>query len=229
MALQQAGPCRICRPAGIQRSSRTLGGHLHFVDRSVFVEGDGLEASLSHRPAGMGGAVIEDVPLSLVFDDRPVVVPGLRVAAGIVDDHALVHVGAERRSRHGITQTRGTMVPADVRIQIIIVFPALEDKTPLMEKVVLLRHETIHHRAQVQGFHVRIHLGAFPGELSPEIISLSVIVDEDVRVDLLRAFDFRGIPERTGRDLPFRDKFIAVRGVEVQIVRVALSDQVRGV
>ena len=229
MALQQAGPRRVDFLVGIQRPTGPLRGHLHFVDRSVFVEGDRLEAGFAHRPAGMSGTVIEDIPLSLVFDDRPVVVPGLRVAAGIVNDHALVHVGAERRSRHGITQTRGTMVPADVRIQIIIVFPALEDKTPLMEKVVLLRHETIHHRAQVQGFHVRIHFGTFSGELSPEIIRLSVIVDEDVRVDLLRAFDFRGIPERTGRGLPFRDEFIAVRGVEVQIVRVALSDQVRGV
>ena len=75
---EQAGPPGLDGPGRWQRAADALGGHFHLINAAVGVEVDRLDAHAAVEVAGLGRAVVENVPLAVEFGDRAVVVPGLR-------------------------------------------------------------------------------------------------------------------------------------------------------
>ena len=183
----------------IKRTGCTLRGHLHFIDGSVGIEFDRFDAGFSHRPASMGRAMIKHIPLVAELDDGTVVVPCFRITTGIVHDDAFVLVWSQRRFSHGISDACRTLVLTDVGIDEVVILPSLDDIASFVEIVVCFGDDAVYVSGPIECFQIRIHLGSLGRELAPEIISLSVIVDEDVGVNLLGTFYLYTILERTCR------------------------------
>ena len=57
-----------------QRAADTLGGHLHLVDAAIDIEANWFDAYAAVKIAGLGGAVVEDVPLPIELNNRTVVI-----------------------------------------------------------------------------------------------------------------------------------------------------------
>ena len=214
---------------GIEWRRSALRRHLHLIDGTVGVEGDGLYAGHAHGATVVGGAVVEHIPLSFVFHERAVVVPRLGVAPVVVDDDAFILVGSQRLRAHGVTQRRGAAAAADVGKEEVVVRSALHHVATLVEVVVALGDDAVAQRREVERAHVGIHLRPFGGKLSPEVVSLSVVVDEDVRVNLLRAVDARGMGERSCRTAPRGHELVSLWVVEVEVVGAVAPYEVGGV
>ena len=127
-----AGPAGSQRFAGGQGRSAAGGGHFHFVDRAVGIDGDGLDAHVAGAGAVVGGAVIEDIPLAVEAFQRAVVVPGLRVAAKVVHNDAAVGKAGHGVVGDGITHGGG---PAAMAVGIRV------DKEALLRQLALSGQE----------------------------------------------------------------------------------------
>ena len=62
-----------------------------------------------------GEGFIEIADTAAMLDDAAMVVPGLGIAAEVVDDHATVLIRTKRLIRNSISDTRRTAMPGDVR------------------------------------------------------------------------------------------------------------------
>lgn len=131
---------------GVQRTGCTLGGHLGLDYSAVFAEFERLDARLAHEPRSMGRAVIQHLPPAVELHNAAMIVPDGRIAACIVDYLSLVDIRPEGRLRHGIRKACGLMLAPYLGISVIIVFSAFEDEAALVEIMVLLCHQAIHHR-----------------------------------------------------------------------------------
>ena len=79
----------------------------------------------------------------------------------------------------------------------------------------------------IQGNHVFVQLGSPGAELVPKVISLSVIVDEDARVDAADVPDLPSVPVRAGGRIGHRNPLGPFRQVVIQVILPVLFGNVR--
>ena len=53
-----------------------------------------------------------------------------------------------------------------------------------MEEVLPLRHDAVNECREVDLCHIRLALGHLGGELAPEVVDLSIVIDEDGRTSI---------------------------------------------
>ena len=215
--------------AGIQRSCRTLRSHFHFINGAVFVKSDRFQTSLPHGTAGMGRTMVKHIPLTVELYNRAMIIPRFRIASGIIHNDSLVLVRSHRRSTHGIAQAGRPSFPADVGIDEIIVFSALDHITTFVKAMLLFRQDAILHGRPVERFQISIHSRSLGRELSPEIVCLSIIVYKDIGVNLFRSLYLYSITERTDRRITRCHVFLTIRNVIIQIVTTVFIDGIRSI
>ena len=193
---QQTRPFRPGFVECVQRIAGSLRGHFHFVDASVFVECDRFHTGFAHRPSAVRRPVVEYVPLSVELADRAVVVPRFGIASGVIDDYAAVFERSERRFRRRIADAGRTSF-AQVSVNHVIDSVALAHTAAFVEKVIFFSDQSVYYRRSVHFQHVVFQFGPFGRELPPVEVRLSVVVDEDRRVDLRNTFHRLTVFERS--------------------------------
>ena len=162
--------------------------------------------------------MVEHVPSAVELHDAAVVVPGIRVAAVVVDDHAAVCVGTEHSGCGRVADACGASAPGDVRKHEIIHAAAFRELDALVEIVAGL---VDHARMEGAGFDtgkIGLEHGALCGELSPEIVHGAVVIAEHRRVDLLGPGVCESGLERAGRGVGRGD------ALSVRLVGHAVED-----
>ena len=94
--MDQAESGRFQSPHTFDRAFRPLGGHFHFVYRSVLMDLDRFRTDVPAVFAVMGGTMIENIIAVPYLFNRAVIIPGGRVAARIINDDPLLFIWPKR-------------------------------------------------------------------------------------------------------------------------------------
>ena len=206
-------------------AAHTRGGLLHLADAAAGLKEDGLGADVAGEFASVGGAVVEDVPLTLEAFHRAVIVPDLGIATEIVDDDTAVLEAVEGVIRNGVAQRRGSAVLAvgisvavSIGKEVVILVSDPLDRASLMEFMLL------HGQGLGDGFgddlhHVVLELGGLaPGDLPPIDIGLAVVVHEDRGVDAPHPLQLSHVSKGARGGLGFRHAAPTVGDAVVEVV-----------
>ena len=177
-ARHHAGEARRRLGECVQQRPRAVGRHLGLLDRAVLGELYRLDARLAKRMRRIGGAVVHHIPLAVLLDDSAMVVPGIGIAAEVVDDHATVRIGSERFIRSGVSDARRAAMPGDVRKHEVVRAAALRELYAFVEVMARLVDHPFVKRAGLNAREVWFEHRALRGELSPEVVQCAVVVTE---------------------------------------------------
>ena len=126
--------------------------------------------------------MIKNIPSAFEAFDASVVVPGIRVAADIVNDNAAVGVGAQGMKGSGVRKT-GRLSSFNGCIQKDIDVFILADGCALVKEKTLFVDQAFLNGFRFQRFHVAVHFTGAKGKLPPEIIDSFVVVNKDGGID----------------------------------------------
>ena len=174
--------------------------------------------------------MIEHIPLPFVFFDGAMVVPGGGIAVHVVYDYAASGVGPQRMICHGIGHT-GCLAPGDVCINNVVFSISLPHGGAFVETVFLFGEDTGTDAARFQGTHIVTQSGTPQGKLAPEVIGLSVIVNEYGRVDAVAVGteDGSGVCEGAFGSVGYGHRFKTVGTADVQIIFAVPVYGIRGI
>ena len=144
-------------------------------DQTVLINNNRFCAHPSQIAAVFRAAVVKHIPLAVDALYAAMVVPGLGIAAVVVNDNALILERSQRASGNRVPQRR-RLSSVDICEYIMICIADLSHGRAFMETVLLFCQQSRHERVFFDFRQVFCQLGAIRIDLSPIQIHFSIII-----------------------------------------------------